>query len=41
MFLNVLLGIDQFIKVKYLLKKINVYNVEMNGVVKFLMLILY
>lgn len=35
--LNALLGIDQFIKAKYLLKTINVYNVEMNGVVKPLM----
>lgn len=39
--LNALLGIDQFIKAKYLLKKINVYNVEMNGVVKPLMLTLH
>lgn len=39
--LNALLGIDQFIKAKYLLKKINVYNVEMNGVVKPLILTLH
>lgn len=39
--LNALLGIDQFIKAKYLLKTINVYNVEMNGVVKPLMLTLH